>query len=213
MTNRPDQPTIHWGDAAAVLASRIREIAARLGPGSSVAVGITGPVGSGKTTLAGQLGGTLVSTDHYLPDYHTLPEQERDEPGHADLPALAQHLTELKAGRAVEMPLWCFQSHRRVGARRVEPAELIVCEGIFALHATVRETLDLAVFVDAPRATRWARWEQIEAAGERGWGVERAKRYFAEVADPTFARHADTYRRVADIVVLNHAPPKPRPKP
>ncbi len=211
MTNRPDQPTIHWGDAAAVLASRIREIAARLGPGSRVAMGITGPVGSGKTTLAEQLGGTLVSTDHYLPDYHTLPEQERDEPGRADLPALAQHLNELKAGRVVEMPVWCFQSHRRVGARLVEPGELIVCEGIFALHATVRETLDLAVFVDAPRATRWARWEQIEAAGERGWGVERAKRYFAEVADPTFARHADTYRRVADIVVLNHAPPKPKP--
>ena len=201
-----DQPAILWGDAARVLSDRIRDLAARGGEGAGVVVGITGPVGSGKTTLAARLGGAVVSTDHYLPDYAGLPEHERDEPEHADLGALAAHLAMLRAGRAIDRPEWCFQSHSRVGSRRVEPAALIVCEGIFALHETVRARLDLAVFVEAPAATRWARWERIEESGERGWGVERARKYFAEVADPTFSRHADTYRRAADIVVVNDGP-------
>lgn len=203
----PGSNEVAWPDAAAVLHNHIAQAAQSNTVQRPVVVGITGPVGSGKSTLAARLGGTVVPTDHYLPDYHTLPEQERDEPRHADLAALSAHLADLKAGRAIEMPVWCFQSHRRIGRQRVDPGRLIVCEGIFALHPTVRDTLDLAVFVDAPPTTRWARWARIEAAGERGWGVDRARRYFTEVADPTFAVHADAYRRVADIVVLNHAGP------
>ncbi len=166
-------------------------------------VGITGPVGSGKSTLARSLGGVLVSTDHYLPDYHTLPEHERDEPRHADLPLLAEHLGLLREGRAIDMPSWCFQAHRRVGSVRVEPGPIVACEGLFALHRLVRPAVDIAVYIDAPAGVRWARWERIEAAGERGWGVEQARRYFATVAEPTFARYAREYREAADLVVIN----------
>ncbi|MFG0260416.1 MAG: uridine kinase [Phycisphaerales bacterium JB041] len=203
MHHRDGHSLLSWDEAPERLTALIGEVTARGVPGSVVVVGITGPVGSGKTTLALRLGGTVVSTDHYLPDYAGLPERERDEPRHADLPLLAEHLVALRSGRAVEMPEWCFQAHRRVGSRRVEPAALIVCEGIFALHAVVRAHLDVAVYVEAGATARWARWERIEAAGERGWGVERARKYFQEVADPTFARHADTYRSAADIVVAN----------
>lgn len=203
MIERNDQKALRWEDAAERLADLIGRLGERRAEGAAVVVGITGPVGSGKTTLARRLGGTVVSTDHYLPDYEELPEHERDEPRHADLTLLARHLATLRSGEGVEMPEWCFQLHRRIGSRRVDPSGLIVCEGIFALHDRVRAHLDLAVYVEAEAATRWARWERIEASGERGWGVERARTYFQEVADPTFARHADTYRRAADIVVVN----------
>ncbi|QKK09062.1 MAG: hypothetical protein HND58_13440 [Planctomycetota bacterium] len=207
MTGRNEQNTLRWEDAPDTLAGLIRQAGHQSPADSGVVVGITGPVGSGKTTLAHRLGGTVVSTDHYLPDYAGLPEHERDEPRHADLATLAEHLAALRAGRGIEMPEWCFQTHSRIGSRRVEPSGLIVCEGIFALHTKVRAHLDLAVYVDAGAETRWTRWERIEASGERGWGVERARKYFVEVADPTFARHADTYRRAADIVVLNEETP------
>lgn len=203
VTGRPEQHSITWSEAESFLRRLIEPGATGRMDRGAVVVGITGPVGSGKTTLAERLGGVLISTDHYLPDYDTLPEHERDEPRHAALDLLAAHLASLRQMAAVEIPDWCFQAHRRVGTRRVEPGPLVVCEGIFALRREVRPLLDLAVYVDAPAEVRWARWERIEALGERGWGVERARHYFATVAEPTFGRYAAGYRAAADVVVVN----------
>lgn len=206
----PDSNAVLWPEAAAVLRDHIDRISRGSADQRPVVVGITGPVGSGKTTLARQIGGVLLSTDHYLPEYHTLPEAERDEPRHAALDLLAEHLASLRQLAGVDRPEWCFQTHRRVGTYRIEPGPLVVCEGIFALRREVRHLLDVAVYVDAPAEVRWSRWERIEASGERGWGVERAKRYFATVAEPTFARYAETYRASADVIVLNDQEKGPR---
>lgn len=176
-----------------------------------VVVGVTGPVGSGKSTLAhaiaSQSGGAglVLSTDHYLPDYERVEYLERDDPRHADLSLLSRHLRELREGRHVDVPVWSFQSHARAGSTRVSPAPLILCEGIHALHASVRPALDLAVFVRASSATRWQRWKAIEERGERGWGVDIAQAFFDTVAEPTYNRHAPDYLRHADVIVENDA--------
>ena len=99
--------------------------------------------------------------------------------------------------------MWSFQTHRREGKRRVNPAPLIVIEGIHALHRRVASVLDCAVFVEASETTRWSRWEAIELAGLRGWGVEKARAHFESVAEPTFARFEEEYRRAAHVVVRN----------
>lgn len=167
---------------------------------------IAGPVGSGKSTLAARLGssdGVLLSTDDYLPDYHTTPDHLRDEPGSAHLGELAFHISELLAGRPTDTPVWSFHEHRRAGMRRVQPAGLIVVEGIHALHAALDPVRTLGVLVDASAATRWARWEILESTGQRGWGVEKARAFFDAVADPTFLRHRPAYLARADYLVIN----------
>jgi uridine kinase len=201
--HQPEQHHTSWDLAQPTLRQLIDQAEADKGHSLAVVVGITGPVGSGKTSLAKRLGGVLLSTDHYLPYYDTLPEPERDEPRHADLALLAAHLESLGRREPVKRPEWCFQTHRRAGTREVTPGPVVVCEGIFALRREVRHLLDIAVYVDAPATVRWSRWEQIEASGERGWGVERARRYFATVAEPTFARYAEEYRAEADVIVRN----------
>ncbi len=194
----PNQPRVPFDKAAEM----IRGLLPASDRGMSV-VGITGPVGSGKSTLAARLGGVVIRTDDYLPDYHTLPEHERDLPERADLALLDQQLRALALGHAVEAPTWCFQEHRRIGVRRVEPAALIVCEGIHALHPIVAGVYDVRVFVEAGADVRWRRWEMIEQEAERGWGVEAARRYFDKVAEPTFHARADGYRASADLIVDN----------
>ena len=172
-------------------------------------VGVTGPAGAGKSTLAARLvehaGGVVISTDDYLPDYELVPEAERDLPWHADLPLLAEHLRLLGAGAPADIPVWSFHAHKRVDSRRVEPpaSGLVVVEGLFALHASLGDAVDLRVFVEAPAETRWSRWEAIEQRGERGMGVEAARAFFHEVADPTYARFAPGYRASADLIVRN----------
>lgn len=166
-------------------------------------VGVTGRVGAGKSTLASRLSTCVLSTDNYLPDYELVPEHERDEPQHLDFGTLLANIADLSRGRTSEVPVWSFHTHRREGFMRVQPADIIVIEGIHALHASVRESLHLRVFVAASASTRWQRWEHLESTGVRGWGVEKAKAFFDAVAEPTFARWEQEYMRAAHVLVGN----------
>ncbi len=189
---------IAWKDAVARILSH---------PGAGGVVCVAGPVGSGKSTLArriiGDAGGALISTDDYLPDYDKTPEHLRDEPGSSRLDALAEDAGRLSRGEPAEVPTWCFHEHRRIGSRLVTPAGLVVIEGIHAMHRTLAGVRGVGVLVDASRETRWARWEAIESSGQRGWGVEKARRYFETVAEPTFERYRPEYESAADFIVTN----------
>jgi uridine kinase len=194
------QVEVSMDDAAAVI--RAAAVAAGL---PRVVVGVTGAVAAGKSTLARAIGGLVVATDHYLPDYDRTREDLRDLPESSDLARLARDLSELRAGRATRIPQWSFESHSRVGELHVEPAPVVVVEGLHALHESVRGHVDIAVFVEVPREVRWARAVAREQAGDRPWPLEYLEHFFTHVAEPTFARHAQRYRAGADFIAV-HAP-------
>jgi uridine kinase len=178
-------------------------IAGKLRNRERVVVGITGPVGAGKTTLATMLSPCIVGTDSYLPDYEKVAYQDRDRPHAADHARLAADLALLRLGQAADVPIWSFQTHRREGYRTLAPAPVIVCEGIHALHAPLRTLLDLAVYVDAPAHVRRSRWEEMANRRERGWPAEEARAFFDAVAEPTFLELAAQYRAGAHYIVVN----------
>jgi uridine kinase len=178
-------------------------IAGMLRERERVIVGITGPVGAGKTTLAAMLSPCVIGTDSYLPDYEKVAYQDRDRPHLADHARLAADLALLRLGQPAEVPVWSFQTHRREGYRKLAPAPVIVCEGIHALHTPLRALLDLAVYVDAPADVRWSRWEGMAQRKERGWPADEARAFFDAVAEPTFLEAAPHYRAGADYVIIN----------
>lgn len=192
-------PVVTWPEAAGVVSALARRAAA----GGVAVVGITGRVGSGKSVLAARLGAAILSTDDYLPDYEAVPYHERDEPKHLDWDRLLADIAMLRSGRGARVPVWSFQTHRREGEREVGSGPVVVCEGIHGLHERVRGVLHVGVLVEAPADVRWSRWAHIEATGQRGWGVERARAFFDEVAEPTFARREAEYRAAADVIVDN----------
>lgn len=197
--------TVPWPDAPARILALVadalarREAHARTMP---AVVGITGPMAAGKSTLAAALGGLVVSTDRYLPDYDGLPEHEWDLPARSDLARLAEDLSALRAGSAAMLPVWSFHSHGRVGEERIEPQPLIVVEGLHALAPPVQPHLDLAVLVDAPRDLRWARCVERERTGERGWTMDYVERFFEAVAEPTFNAHGRREAARAQVIVV-----------
>jgi uridine kinase len=196
----PAPRTVTFEEAAEAIAAAARAC------GDRALIGITGPVASGKSTLARRISTAVVSTDHYLPDYDRTPEHLRDLPESSDLARLARDLGELRAGRATDIPRWTFEAHARVGEQRCEPAALLVVEGLHALHPLPRAHVDVAVFVEAPQDVRWRRAVAREESGERPWPIEYLERFFHGVAEPTFARHADAYRATAHFVVVNASP-------
>jgi uridine kinase len=168
-------------------------------------VGITGPVGAGKSTLARRLSPCVLSTDDYLPDYDRVEYAQRDNPSLIDWPMLLSNLAALRLGSPTEVPVWSFQSHSRTGTRLLSPAPgaPIVIEGLHALHTKLAQVLALGVFIHAPADVRWSRWEHLERTGQRGWGVSVARAFFDSVAEPTFAKHEPEYRARAHMIVTN----------
>lgn len=190
------QRTLAWHGADRVILGTVAER-------SGVLIAITGPVGSGKSTLAQRLSHCVVHSDDFLPDHDLVGYGRRDDPAQADLATLKKTLVSLVAGEPTDVPVWSFQTHRREGLRTVHPEPVVVVEGIHAFHDSIRSLADLLVYVDAPADVRWNRWKHLELTGQRGWGVERARRYFDEVAEPTFAKVAQGYLDAAHFIIQN----------
>ncbi|MFT5422386.1 MAG: uridine kinase [Phycisphaerales bacterium] len=208
---------VNWESAVEAVLELTRQRAK--GTTDRPVIAVTGRVSAGKSLLARRLAeaaaglawvageGLVHTTDDYLPDYEGLPIEDVDRPEHSHLNELAGHLRRLRAGEAIEAPVWSFHTHGRTGTRPLGPAGLIVLEGIHALNPMFREIVHVSVFVEAAATVRWDRRAAIEEAGERGWGVEKARDHFDRVAEPTFAEFEAQYLASADVVVLNDGGP------
>ncbi len=126
-------------------------------------IGIAGPSGAGKSELARLLArrlpgsSALVSLDsYYLPfDHLSLDQRIRcnwDHPSSLDWRLIRADLSRLRAGYAIDEPVYRFDLYSRASeTRRIEPAEFIVVEGLFTLYdPAVLDLLDHRIFVTAP---------------------------------------------------------------
>lgn len=102
---------------------------------NNLIIGIAGGSGSGKTTLAlrlkerfGEDEVRLISHDSYYKRHDDLPFEERcklnyDHPDAFDNALLIYHLQELKAGRAIDCPVYDYSNHNRSDkVQHIEPA-------------------------------------------------------------------------------------------
>jgi len=181
---------------------------------SPLVVGIAGGTGSGKTTVAHKLAaalpeGSSVSIEHdaYYRDLAHLAEHERakinfDHPASLESSLLAEHLRELRAGRAVEVPIYDFAAHtRRAVTRHVEPARVIIVEGILVFaEPELREQLDIKIFVDTDADIRLMRRirRDLEHRGRTFQSVR--DQYYATVR-PMHIEHVEPSKRWADLIV------------
>ena len=109
-------------------------------------VGIAGGTGSGKTTVVRRLidmlpAGEVVvmPQDNYYRDNSHITIEERqkinfDHPDSVEFPLLIQHLSDLRAGKPVEMPIYSYLTCLRAKETiPVRPAHVVVVEGILIL--------------------------------------------------------------------------------
>ena len=182
----------------------------------SLLIAITGGSGSGKSTLARALAEALgpeqavvVLEDWYYVDAAALPDFDAstfdfDHVAARDHALLARHLADLKAGRAVEAPIYSLIHHGRdPGGAPVPAAPVVIVEGIHLLATPeVAALFDLKVFVDTPADIRFIR-RLLRDQAERGRTAQSVIDQYLKTVRPGHERFTEPGRALADFVVAD----------
>jgi uridine kinase len=179
-------------------------------------IGITGGTGSGKTTVVHQIMNELsssevgiISQDSYYKETTNLDFEARssinfDHPEAVDFDLLIAHLNELKAGNAIQQPVYSFKTHNRTGESVVtKPRKVIMVEGILILtHPELRSLFDLKIFVHADSDERLIRRLKRDIA-ERGRDMEEVLHRYQTTLKPMHQQFIEPTKAYADIIIPN----------
>lgn len=149
----------------------------------------------------------VLDHDAYYYDLSHLTVAERagqnfDHPDSLETSLLCTHLDELKAGRAIQKPIYDFTTHARTGETvRIEPRPVVLVEGILVLaEPELVDRLDLRVFVRADDDIRLVRRIRRDIA-ERGRSVENVLSQYERTVRPMYQKFVAPSMRHADVIV------------
>ena len=177
-------------------------------------IGISGGTGSGKTTVAKSIleavnaeDVVFIQQDSYYRNLKDLPLDNKqaanfDHPDALDNDLLVHHVRRLKAGYAVELPLYDFKTDTRLSETvLIEPKPIVIIEGILIFYDTrLLEQMDIKVFVDTPDDIRFIRRLRRDVA-ERGRTVESVIEQYLATVRPMHMQFVEPSKRYADVII------------
>lgn len=179
-----------------------------------IVIGIAGGSGSGKTTLMKSLLArfqndvTVLSHDNYYRPYEELSIEERkkvnyDHPDAFDTEMMIEHLRQLKAGKAIECPIYDYTTYSRTDeTTRLESSKVILVEGILIFENKVLCSLmDIKIFVDTDADVRLIRRIRRDVA-KRGRSLESVLSQYLATVKPMHEQFVEPSKKNADLVVL-----------
>ena len=178
-------------------------------------IGIAGGSGSGKTTFAkkviSQIDEDKVNILHmdsyYLPDqpvqhYTKSGKPNFDHPKAFDWELLRTHLTKLRNGEPIEIPIYNFKtSDRENGTVTLTAKPVLLFEGIFTLiDPVIRELLDIKTFLHVEADIRFTRRLNRDV-GERGRSLDSVTKQYYETVRPMYEKFLAPQKQYADFIV------------
>lgn len=185
---------------------------------SCIIIAIAGASASGKSLFASTIHKELseelgindigiITEDSYYKDQSHLALEERvktnyDHPNAMDRDLLIQHLQDLKAGKAVDIPVYSYVEHTRMNEKtHFEPKKIIILEGILLLtDKRIRDEANISVFVDTPLDICFIRRLKRDIE-ERGRSLESVVEQYSKTVRPMFLQFIEPSKRDADIIV------------
>ena len=180
---------------------------------NTIFIGIAGGTGSGKTTLTEHLKQhfgddiSVVHHDSYY-KYQDRPFEERcklnyDHPDAFDNALLIYHLQELKAGRAIDCPVYDYSNHNRSDkVQHIEPAPVLIVEGILPfVEPELCALFDYKIYVDTDADERILR-RLVRDVKERGRSLDSVIDQYLTTVKPMHEQFVEPSRKYADIIVL-----------
>ena len=179
-----------------------------------IIIGVAGGTGSGKTTVAREILARVgaehiayIPHDAYYRDHSHLPMEERskvnyDHPDSLETELLVEHLKALRAGQAVEIPVYDFTTHSRTQqTRRIEPASVVLVEGILVFaEPALRDLFDVKLYVDTDADVRFIRRLQRDIE-ERGRSVRSVCEQYLMTVRPMHLEFVEPSKRYADVII------------
>jgi uridine kinase len=172
-------------------------------------IGVAGGSGSGKTTVAEmvlkQVGKQRISFlqhDSYYRELTGLPLVNFDHPDSLESEMLREHILQLKAWQAIEVPVYDFTTHSRTSQTiHVEPKRVILVEGILIFaDPKLRELFDVKIFVDTDSDIRFIRRLNRDIT-ERGRTTEMVVKQYLNTVRPMHLEFVEPSKRYADIII------------
>jgi len=177
-------------------------------------IAITGGTGSGKTTLVQSIVSKIsnkeilcLSSDSYYKDNPKLSFLERekinyDEPDAVDFNLLKKHINDLKLGKSIKVPKYCFKTHLRMKEYVVEsPKKILLIEGILILsNSELRKKFNLKIFLECNRDLRLKRRVKRDV-DQRGRSKNDVIDLFRKRLDSMHQKYVIPVKKYCDIVI------------
>ena len=177
-------------------------------------LGIAGGTGSGKTYAVKNLLNEYpqnsvlsISMDSYYKDlshinYEKRIEQNFDHPDSIDINLLKKHLEQASKGDKINIPIYDFIKHVRLGETiSISNAEIIIVEGIFALHfSQLRKLYTLKLFIDTPENIRLER-RLVRDKRERGRTIKSIKDQYNSTVLPMHIKYVEPSKVFSDLIL------------
>jgi len=178
-------------------------------------IGVAGGTGSGKTTVAKKINESLrneesviiIEQDSYYRCLAHVPRTERksinfDHPDSIDFDLLSHHVRRLLDNESIKKPVYDFVQHvRKNDTEYIEPADIIIIEGILVFHnRELRALMDLKLFVDTDADIRVFRRIKRDIE-DRGRSFESVRQQYYETVRPMHTRYVEPCKHWADIVI------------
>ncbi|GLB50328.1 uridine kinase [Neptunitalea lumnitzerae] len=180
-------------------------------------IGIAGGTGCGKTTVVNQIINELpdaevgvISQDSYYQETSHLSYEERtkinfDHPRAIDFDLMKEHLSQLKAGKSIDQPVYSFVKHNRTNDTILtHPRKVMIVEGILIFtHPDIRALFDIKIFVHADSDERLIRRLKRDIA-ERGRDIDEVLNRYQNTLKPMHQQFIEPTKEYADIIIPNN---------
>ena len=176
-------------------------------------IGIAGGTGSGKTTLMNNIMAqfegmvTVLSHDNYYKRHDELTFEERsglnyDEPDAIETSLMVEHLKTLRAGQAIDCPVYDFTRHNRSDETvHLEPKPVIIVEGILIFeNEPLRDLMDIRLFVDTDADVRLCRRIKRDV-NKRGRTLESVLTQYQTTVKPMHEKYVEPSKKYANLVI------------
>ncbi|EGC30484.1 uridine kinase [Dictyostelium purpureum] len=175
-------------------------------------IGVCGGSASGKTTVCDKIIANLnvrwvvlLSMDSFYLNLSKEVDPTKynfDHPNAFDYDLMVKTIKDLRAGKKVSIPMYCFKTHSRLPHKdTVYGADVIILEGILTLYSKeLRDLMDIKIFIDTDDDVRLARRLKRDIA-ERGRTLENVLHQYNTFVKPSFDDYIIPLKKYADIIV------------